>query len=300
MINLTRRQFVLAGLCTAGSVCFEMPPLRLDGQLSQAPYLPSQKILKVSVNPHLLYFFNGEQQLRQDLNHLLAQAPVGDVELRILSSAELRRIHPGRFCALGGQPFGPCVEQRIHERGKNQEDAARAAAGSDFDLVYLGSFNNSYGRLCQGDGNFAKSLVGASGLHSELFKSLGFAVHSEATKAPVNLPFITDAYPHFYHLLKSPLAQFDRYLLDDITRSAEAMYLVVPRKAWLQEGASAQESFKKTAEDLAHKYTSTQLRRENAYVEQIRKVLSVERVHLPESTYAQYCYVRDSARARPA
>ncbi|NUN07415.1 MAG: hypothetical protein HUU57_16850 [Bdellovibrio sp.] len=294
MNKLTRRQVLLGGLATSGLSYFDNHFRDMISILSHVDPGISAASPAISVSPHLVYFFGDETNLNMDVRSLFALTGVQAQAVNIITSAQLRNLKAEKFFFLGGQPFGPSVEERLKGASKNQEEADRAANGSNYDLIYLGSFNNSYGRLCRGDGNFATSLVGATGTQTELLKSLECRTFSDLSTKNVlsEVALISDAYPHFYHLLKSPLKQFDRYLIDRVTRSSESVYLVLAKSA----DKRSNERLKVAAEKLATRYSQRQLAREQNYLDGIKKVLPVEPVQLPETAYEHFCRLKAASR----
>lgn len=298
MINRSRRQMIFSGLLVYGTTIFQRSFLGSEKILSESISSFVNRGFCPSVSNDLQFFFGGVNVLKQDLRTVIAEPFLGLKSARVTTSAELRRIDASAFMSLGGQPYGLSVEERLKVGSLNQEQADRAASGSAFDLVYIGSINNSYGRCCRGDGDFTRSVVEATGVQYQLFKLEGLKTRN--TQAPVStMSLISDAYPHYYHILKSPLASFDRYLVDRESRSSESLYIQIPKEeSW---GAKSDlEKLKVGAEKLAKKYTQIQLRRENEYLDSIKKILPTENVRLPDSMYDQYCRLLKNSEFRQA
>jgi hypothetical protein len=303
MTETTRRQFILRGLTLGGASFCEEHFCRIKNTFSTAISAGSAKSwnrLSISVSPHLEYFFNGKEALKQDLLSTLGKPISFWSDAKVVTSAELRQKNFSAFSSLGGQPFGLSLEQRLGRGSRNQEEADQFSKGFGFELIYLGSFNNSYGRLCRGDGDFATSLVEASGIQAEMLRASGYRVSSRSGARSHAPAFIAEAYPHFYHLLKSPLKKYDRYLLDAVTRSAESVFLLLPGTEVSKEKAWVCDQMKMAAQELSQKYSQAQWLRETEYLERLGRLIKIERTQLSDSMKLVYSSLMEQRGLRPA
>lgn len=207
---------------------------------------------------------------------------------QFISSLSLRQIFP-EMQALAGLPFGHNVKDRLNNLENFQNELTEICTNKPFELFHVGSFNNSYGRFFK-KSSHGMTTIGSTGIRASWFKNDQNQISNAGILDFERMPgaWVSDAYPHYFNSKFAGSIKADGYMIDEQTRSAEALFLLIPKNIIAEFKTKDIAQLKTQFRKISEVFSQTLLDQEQIARKQIEKRFQISQFELPEHFLSKY------------
>lgn len=209
---------------------------------------------------------------------------------QFISSLSLRQMFP-EMQTLAGLPFGHNVKDRLGNLEQFQNDINHICKNKPFELFHVGSFNNSYGRYFK-KSSFGTTTIGSTGLRAAWFKNQEHKVSNSGLLdfERMSGSWISDAYPHYFNSKFVGSIKADGYMIDEQTRSAESLFLLIPKNLVSEFDPEHISQLKIQFKKISEMFSQTLLDQEQIALKQIEQCFQISQFELPQHFLSKYIY----------